>query len=423
MKHQCGCDAGGHKPLLPVDDARKQLLASAECLVAPEPCALKYASGRVLAQSLVASVMVPPLDNSAMDGYALCHDELPDSRVMSVSQRIPAGAQPDPLQPGTCCRIFTGAPMPRGADTVVMQEHVVCQEDGSIRFPPMIHPESNVRYAGEDLMPGDHLLNAGVRLGPAECGVLASQGVGEVMVYRRLKVAILSTGDELIQPGVRWTQGKLYNSNRYTLAAGIESLGMEVVELEINNGIVPDTPEDTRAALLDASERADVIISTGGVSVGEEDYVRLSVEALGEINLWGIAIKPGKPFAFGQVQGTPFLGLPGNPAAAMVTFDLLASAYLKRCQGRSPQPLRRFSVASGFSRDKTLSRQEYIRASLISGDKSQPGSALVAVSAGDQGSGVLSTACLADGYLVIPPATRINKGERYDFLSYADFRW
>lgn len=414
MSKKCGCDTADNTSLMPLSEAVQQLLFEARCLVEAEVCPLHKASGRVLAQDYIARYAVPPTDNSAMDGYALSFDDLTVSRAMRVSQRIQAGALAQPLEKGTCCRIFTGAPIPFGADTVIMQEHVEPLNDDVVYLIGSMAKGDHIRLAGEDLKPGDKILSKGVRLGPAECGVLASQGIDKVSVFRPLKVAVLATGDELIQPGQPWSQGKLFNSNRYTLMAGIESLGMQVIDM----GVVKDEALATQAILQKASEIADVIITTGGVSVGEADFVRDCVAQSGHLTLWGVAIKPGKPFAFGDVHGVPFLGLPGNPVASLVTFDVLALPYLRQCQGMKYKPLTEYKIRAGFSRIKTLARQEFLRVSLVNSDDQT-----VAILPGSQGSGVLSTASEADGYLVIPPLTPIQKGDVYAYLPYSGFRW
>lgn len=414
MNSVCDCDQKNSESLISLSEALSQLTSKACTKVGAEYCPINKASGRVLAEDYFANYAVPPGDNSAMDGYALRFEDLTEDLIVSVTQRIPAGVLPESLSKGTCARIFTGALIPEGADTVLMQEEIILLEDGRIKLPSSIRKGANVRKKGEDLSPGSLMVAKGTRLGPAECGVLASQGVDSVAVFRPLKVAILSTGDELIEPSEPWSEGKLFNSNRYTLTSGITSLGMEIVDI----GIVKDTSEITRQKLIEASRTADIIISTGGVSVGEEDHVRHSVATLGHLDLWGIAIKPGKPFAYGEVLSKPFIGLPGNPVASLVTFDLLAVPFLKLCQGRSIKPFPRYSVKSGFSRMKTIPREEFVRVQLIQNNQEQ-----VALCSGRQGSGILSTACHADGYLIISPNTSIEEGKLYDYVPFTEFRW
>lgn len=414
MGNICDCDQKNSNPLLSLNEAIGQLISKASTKVNEELCPINKAIGRVLAEDYFASYAVPPADNSAMDGYALRYEDIPEDLIISVTQRIPAGVLPDPLSKGGCARIFTGALIPEGADTVLMQEEVMLLEPGKIKLPASIRQGVNVRKKGEDLYPGSMMVAKGTRLGPAECGVLASQGVDLVRVFRPLKVAILSTGDELIEPSEPWSEGKLFNSNRYTLTAAITSLGMDIVDI----GIIKDTPEMTRQKLMEASQTADVIISTGGVSVGEEDHIRHSVEELGHLDLWGVNIKPGKPFAQGDVNQVPFIGLPGNPVASLVTFDLLAIPFLKLCQGQTIKPFPRYSVKAGFSRKKTIPREEFVRVQLRQNELG-----MVAVCNGSQGSGVLSTACHADGYLIISPNSSIEEDKFYDYVPFTEFRW
>ena len=358
-----------------------------------------------MAEDLISPVNVPPADNSAMDGYALRYVDLKvqGQTQLPISQRIAAGCAPEPLQPGTAARIFTGAEVPEGADTVVMQE--VCEEhSGQVTLPESngcggIGLGDHIRPAGQDIERGGLMLSRGHRLLPQDLGLIASVGHAEVKVYRRLKLAVLSTGDEVQEPGYDIGPGQIYNSNRYTLAGLVDGLGMELVDL----GIVRDNAAATEQALREAAAKADVVITTGGVSVGEEDYVKDCVEQLGHLQLWRLAIKPGKPLAFGEVDGKPFFGLPGNPAAVLVTFAVVARPYLLRTQGASQIHPMIITAKADFERRKKAKRQEYLRARLsVAAD----GSMWVAPHS-NQSSGSLSSASWGNGLAVHPLSTPI----------------
>ncbi|MGD8578904.1 MAG: molybdopterin molybdotransferase MoeA, partial [Lysobacterales bacterium] len=297
--------------MLSVDDAIAALLDRARVLAEEEQADLGHALGRMLAAPLVAGIDVPPADNSAMDGYAIRHADCDsESALLPISQRVTAGSSPDELETGTAARIFTGAEVPRGADTVVMQENCEASES-TLRILQLPAPGANIRRRGQDIARGATVLEAGTRLRPQDVGLAASLGLASLPLRRRLRVAILSTGDELVEPGEPAGPGKIYNSNRYTMRSQLEAWGFEPVDL----GVARDEHAAVRKALRRAASEADVVMTSGGVSVGEEDHVRNVVQELGEISLWRIAIKPGKPFAFGQVMGKPFLGLPGNPVS------------------------------------------------------------------------------------------------------------
>lgn len=385
--------------LLPVDDAIARLLAAADARRAtlvqtPEWLPLVEAAGRVLAEDIHATLAVPPEDNSAMDGYALCLADL-DLALrdgLPVSQRIPAGTAPQPLQPGTLARLFTGAVIPPGADAVVMQENTEVV-DGRIRLTEPLRAGENIRRAGEDVAAGAQVVAAGTRLGPAHIGLLAGTGHARVPVWPRLRAALLCTGDELVPPGQPLASGQIPNSNQSLLQALLASLGIDVIVLDE----VPDTLEATRAALRRArAAGVDVILSTGGVSVGEEDHVRAAVLAEGRLDLWKLALKPGKPLAFGAVDDIPFLGLPGNPQSVWVTFQVVATPFLKRLAGESAVMPRLMPLPVAFSRTQPQSRREYLRVQvqLIDGRAT-------AVPHPHQGSGALSSAAWADALAVI----------------------
>ncbi|MBT6027442.1 MAG: molybdopterin molybdotransferase MoeA, partial [Porticoccaceae bacterium] len=303
-----------------VQQAIASLIERASVLPMIGSIAVIHSLGRILAEDVVACVDVPPADNSAMDGYAFCCDDaINQSYSLPISQRIPAGTAPLPLLANTAARIFTGGEIPAGADTVAMQENCT-EQDNVVQLNPSILANTNIRPRGQDIAAKSMILTAGSRLGAAEMGLLSSQGISQVEVYTPLKVAIFSTGDELVDPGVELKPGQIYNSNHATLTGLIQSLGMDCVDM----GTVADELEATKRVLHGASLKSDIVISAGGVSVGEEDYVKAAVADLGSIEFWRVAIKPGKPLAFGSVGNTPFIGLPGNPASVFVTFMVLA---------------------------------------------------------------------------------------------------
>lgn len=405
----CGCE---RECLRPVQEVLEQLLSRARRMTESEVVPLSAALGRVLAQPIASQVDVPPYANSAMDGYCLRLQDWQAGQPLPISQRIPAGIWPQPLAGGSAARIFTGAAMPAGADTVVMQED--CEErDGALYIKlDSLKQGQHIRAAGQDIRAGAELLPAGTRLGPAHLGVIASVGHAEVRVVQPLKAAILSTGDELVMPGQPLAPGKIYNSNGFTLIGLLQALGCEIR----NYGIIADTPEATRAALLQAASECDLIFSSGGVSVGEEDHVKAQVEALGQLHIWKLAIKPGKPFAFGEVQGTPFLGLPGNPSSVLVTFCLLARPFLLRCLGVEQVYPLALRIRSALPAAKPGKRTEYLRVSVAQGADGRP----EAVVAGNQSSGVLSSACQAQGLLVIPAGHALNPGDELDFIPLSE---
>lgn len=408
----CGCDAPRHgQNLVPVSEALEKLLDQAKITTEIEEVSLVAALGRVLAEEQLSGVDVPPRDNSAMDGYAVRCADLEGSARLTISQRIPAGTAPTALVPGTAARIFTGSEIPEGADAVVMQEDTCSENDDAGNSWVQINSEpgigSNIRPQGQDIKTGQTVMPAGTRLQAAHLGVLASVGIGMVKVYRPLKVAIVTTGDELVMPGNPLKPGQIYNSNLFTIQGLLQGLGCEIVDL----GIIEDTFAGTQDALKRASEQADCIISSGGVSVGEEDHVKTAVESLGELSLWKMAIKPGKPMAFGFVNDTPILGLPGNPSSVLVTFTVLARPYLLKMQGCDQFMPNSFAVQAGFSRTKTTARQEYLRVELNDG---------CAILGRSQSSGVLSSAVTAAGYLVVPENTQVAEGDQLTFIPFSE---
>ncbi|HEY0955378.1 MAG TPA: gephyrin-like molybdotransferase Glp [Roseateles sp.] len=393
------------KPLIPLDDALAALLAQITPLGGTETLATADARGRVLAADLISPVDVPPADNSAMDGYALHFADA--ALTLPVTQRIPAGSVPAPLPAGEAARIFTGAQVPPGADTVVMQEHTELV-DGQVRVTQPPSPGANVRLRGEDVRAGAVVLPAGARLDAISLGLAATAGAAQLTVARRPRVALFSTGDELVMPGEPLPPGAIYNSNRFTLRALLEGLGCEVVDL----GIVPDKLDATRAALREAASRADVILTSGGVSVGEEDHLRPAVQAEGRLDLWAIAIKPGKPFAHGRVGDAHFIGLPGNPVSSLVTFLLLVRPALLKLQGATRLAPRACRIAAGFDWPKPDKRREFLRVRL----DDDGGLALF----GNQSSGVLTSAFWADGLLDNPPGQAFKAGDAVRFIPFAE---
>lgn len=392
--------------LMTVDEALEQLLALARQapFSAREQVPLGQADGRVLAEELHATLDLPPWANSAMDGYALRHDDLAQ-QPLPVSQVVFAGQAPMPLQPGTCARVFTGAPVPAGADSVQLQEN--CEVDGQGRVSVLgaLRRGDNIRVQGNEIRRGAALLAAGTRLDPIALGVLASQGIRQVAVLCRPKVALLSSGDELAGAGAVLEPGQIHDSNRVVLAALLERLGCEVLDL----GQVPDDPTRLRA-VLDEARQAQVIVSSGGVSVGDADCIGALLREAGEVQLWKLAIKPGKPFTFARVGGVPLLGLPGNPGSALVTFLLLARPYLLARMGVAQvQPLR-VPVVAGFAWPKAGKRQEYLRVRLEGGR---------ARLLENQSSATLLSATQADGLLEVPAGETFAAGAVLDFIGFA----
>ncbi|PQZ91785.1 MULTISPECIES: gephyrin-like molybdotransferase Glp [Pseudomonas] len=393
--------------LMPVEQALQQLLDLADAAPIREQQALPLADcdGRVLAQDLVSSLDLPPWPNSAMDGYAL---RLADwtGEPLVVSQRIFAGQAPLPLAAGTCARIFTGAPVPAGADCVEMQENAVVHADERVGFTEALHVGQNIRPQGQETTVGDLVLTAGTRLGPIELGLAASLGREQLNVIRRPRVAVLSTGDELIEPGLPLGPGQIYNSNRRVLCSWLARMGCEVIDA----GILPDDLEQTRARLAGLGD-VDLILSTGGVSVGEADFLGIALREEGELALWKLAIKPGKPLTFGHLRGVPVIGLPGNPASTLVTFALLARPYLLRRQGvQNVAPLR-FEVPVGFEWPKPGNRREYLRGRIEQGK---------AIIYRNQSSGVLRSAAWAEGFVEVLEGTTLGPGDRVNFIPLSE---
>lgn len=397
--------------LMPVDEAIERLVSLArEKSLETETLALASAAGRVLAEDAVAPMDVPPEANSAMDGVAFCHADLPVSGVLRISQRIPAGKAPASLEQGTAARIFTGGVLPAGADTVVMQED--CEFHGDeVRLLTVPPPGANVRPAGQDVACGSIALQKGQRLDAPALGLLASMGVDAPRVFRRLRVAVLATGDELLEPDEPWRPGAIYNSNRPMLANLLTGWGSDVIDL----GKVPDSREGTEAAFGRALEqKADVIISTGGVSVGEEDHVKAALQASGRLDFWKIAIKPGKPVAVGEIGQARFIGLPGNPQSVFVTALLLARPFLLAMQGQQQVRPRHFAVAAGFARKTAGNRREYLRVQI-----QDDGHGPCLCPHAQQSSGALMSAAWADGLALIEAGARVEPGQPLPFLPFS----
>lgn len=406
-------------PLMPLDEALARLVdvAGARRIVESQSLPTASALGRVLAAPVVSSLDVPPADNSSMDGYALRFADLAPGAPLPVSQRIAAGAVGTALEPGTVARIFTGAPIPPGADTVVMQEQCeplatdAPEERARVRVTGTVEPGQWIRRRGEDVQRGSTVLAAGTRLTPQALGLAASVGAATLQVVRRPRVALFSTGDELVMPGDPLPPGAIYNSNRFTLRALLEAAGCEVDDL----GIVPDQLDATRQALRRAALGNDLIITSGGVSVGEEDHLKPAVQAEGRLDLWQMAIKPGKPLAFGAVRREGgealFMGLPGNPVSSFVTFVLVVAPVLRALQGLPAALPRGLPLPAGFDWPKPDKRREFLRVRL----NEQGELTLFA----NQSSGVLTSAVWADGLVDNPPGQAIARGDTVRFLPLA----
>ncbi|XQU74059.1 gephyrin-like molybdotransferase Glp [Cupriavidus sp. H18C2] len=398
--------------MLTMAQALEALLAGARPITETETVDTLQANGRVLATPVTSALRVPPADNTSMDGYAMRAADVPAPGTrLPVSQRIPAGHVGTELAPGTAARIFTGGLIPPGADAVVMQEQ--CQGDGDAVIVNHVPASGEwIRRAGEDIEAGSQILPAGARLSPQALGLAASVGQARLDVIRRVRVAVFFTGDELAMPGEPLKPGAIYNSNRFTLRGLLENLGCEASDF----GIVPDTLAATRDTLRRAAAGHDLIITSGGVSVGEEDHIRPAVTAEGRLDLWQIAIKPGKPLAFGQVDNgtaapTFFLGLPGNPVSSFVTFLLFVRPFLLRLQGVADVTPRRLPLRADFDLPKGDRRNEFLRARL----NDAGGLDLFP----NQSSGVLTSTVWGDGLIDNPPNHPIARGDTVSFIPFA----
>ncbi len=404
------------KPMLSVQEALDLLLAAARPVDETETLATLDATGRVLATDQQSQLDVPPMDNTQMDGYAVrSADCASGAAALPVSQRIPAGHVGQPLQPGTVARIFTGALIPEGADAVVMQEQCTIDEaSGQVTVNHAPKSGEWIRRRGEDIRSGSTILARGTRLRAQELGLAASVGLASLPVFRRLKVAVFFTGDELTMPGEPLKPGAIYNSNRFTLRGLLHQLGCEVTDL----GNVPDSFDATRDALREAARGHDLIVTSGGVSVGEEDHVKPAVEAEGQLNLWQIAIKPGKPLAFGEVrrEARPnpafFIGLPGNPVSSFVTFLLFVRPFILALQGGAPIQPRRYPMRADFDWSKPDRRNEFLRVRV----NDRHGLELFP----NQSSGVLTSTVWGDGLVDNPPGLAIRAGDTVNFIPFSE---
>ena len=401
----------------PLDEALAELLGQALPLAGSQSVSTFDADGRVLAEDLLASLNVPGHDNSSMDGYAVRVADLAASDVLQVTQRIAAGSTGHALEPMAAARIFTGAPVPPGADAVVMQEDTEALDGGRVRVLQAPPAGQWIRRCGEDVARGSVVLARGERLTPASLGLAASIGFDKLLVSRPVRVALFSTGDELVMPGevapTNMPPGAIYNSNRFFLRAMLKRLGCEVTDL----GIVPDRLDATVAALAAAAGTHDLILTSGGVSVGEEDHIKPAVQALGELKLWQLAIKPGKPFAYGRIQAAPdapqahFIGLPGNPVSSFVTFLLLVRPFVLKLLGATVLTPPAMPAVARFSWPKADKRREFLRVQLL------PSGGLDIFP--NQSSGVLTSAVWGDGLVDNPPGQIIGPGDVVRFLPFA----
>lgn len=402
-------------PMMSVDEAVGLIAARVSAVQEVETVALTAADGRILASDISASLPLPPFTNSAVDGYAVRSRDLPPAAeaAFPVAGRIQAGASAiETIGPGSAVRIFTGAPMPEGADTVFMQEDVRIDEAGRVVLPFGLRPGANVRPAGEDIAAGAVTLRAGQRLRPQDIALAAAFGLTEVEVRRRIRVAVFSTGNELVSPGSPRAPAQLFDSNRFMLMAMLGRLGCAVSDL----GILRDERVSLAAALKEVAGRHDLILTTGGVSTGEEDHVKASVESIGKLVLWRMAIKPGRPVAMGIIEGTPFIGLPGNPVASFVTFVHVVRPTVLALAGAAQAPLAPMPVRAAFAYRKKIARREYVRVTL----RKAADGGLEVTKFPREGAGLLSSLVDTDGLVELgEEITRVEPGQSVGFLSYA----
>jgi molybdopterin molybdotransferase len=391
--------------LMSVQAAKQALLSGVSAPKRIETVGLNEALGRTLAQDIVSQHAVPPADNSAMDGFAVRAMEIVPGKPLPISQVVAAGGVASPLAEQTVARIFTGGQLPEGADAVLIQEDATWEDD-QVWPKVRVQANDNVRPKGQDIAFGSRVACRGQRLRPADLSLLASVGLAELPVFKPLRVAILSTGDELVEPPNRLDVGQIYNSNRYALQGLLTQMGLQTMDL----GIVRDDLEATIQLLREAASQADVIISSGGVSVGDRDFIKTAIEQLGELSVWKLAIKPGKPMAFGHVLGVPFFGLPGNPVSTFVTFLVLAKPYLEQLQGRINSEVITWPGVSTFS-FQAGNRQEYLRVRA-----QRQGGDVLLTRFEQQGSGVMSSLSWANALAVVEPQQQIQSGDLLPYL-------
>jgi molybdopterin molybdotransferase len=399
-------------PMYSVEEAVAAMLADAVPVTRSRTKQLADAGGRILAEAVSSPLDVPGFDNSAMDGYTFNTRDLEQARTqgLRLSGRIQAGSTGAALTPGDCARIFTGAPTPQGANAVAMQE--ICRIEGDRVFiTDGVAAGANIRPRGNDIACGDTILAAGTRLRAAHIGLAAAVGIDRLRIFRKLRVAIFSTGNELVEPGRNLEPGQIYNSNRYLLHNLLTVQGCKVIDL----GTIADDFNVTRETLSQAATAADLIITSGGVSVGEEDHIKAALESIGKLNLWRVRMKPGKPLVYGRVRRTPFIGLPGNPVSVFVTFLLFALPYLHRLQGRTPHQAPVCTLRADFSY-RARNRREYVRVQVR-----DSGAGPVALAFPRQGSDVLSSVSWADGLVEIAENTAVQPGDNVRYLSFAEW--
>jgi molybdopterin molybdotransferase len=402
-------------PMMSVDEAVRLIASRVSPVGETETVALVDADGRILARDITAPLPLPPFTNSAVDGYALPGSDLPrdKERTFPIDGRVAAGASAQAARPGHAVRIFTGAPMPGGTDTVFMQEDVRVDDNGHVVLPSGLKVGANVRPAGEDIPQGQLALKAGQRMRPQDVALAAAFGLTELEAIRPIRVAVFSTGDELASPGTPRAAAQLFDSNRFMLIAMLKRLGCEVSDL----GILRDEREPLAQALKRVAAAHDLILTTGGVSTGEEDHVKAGVESVGSLVLWRMAIKPGRPVAMGIIGGTPFIGLPGNPVASFVTFVHVVRPTALALSGARPQPLVPIPVRAAFAYKKKSGRREYVRVTL----RPAADGALEAVKFPREGAGLLSSLVDTDGLVELgETVTKVEPGESVGFLGYAN---
>jgi len=404
-----------NKSLLSADEALEFLLEASATPEKKESVSLDNSLGRILAFDIHSTINVPGFDNSAMDGYAIALSDnqlLQNNLSFDIVDRIPAGSTGNELNKGCAARIFTGAPIPKGANTIIMQEECEVSEDGvQITIARAIKLNENIRPTGNDIVEDDVILSSGKQIQPQDISLASSVGVGEIIVYKKIKVGVFFTGDELVEPGTPLSSGKIYNSNRYALVALLGQVGWEVINL----GNIEDKFSATCDALEALESQCDLIMTTGGVSVGEEDHVKPAVESLGEINLWKIRMKPGKPLAYGKVKQTPFIGLPGNPVSSFVTFCIFSLPFIKKMQGNNNYQSKIIKVKANFECKRAKPRREYARAR-IDNSESTP----VANLYPKQGSDVMSSIVWADGLVEIPENKTFEVGELLNYYPLSE---